>query len=186
MSKNYKQVYQFKIFLQESEPLIWRRIQVPENYTFFDLHAAIQDAMGWDDSHIHDFEVKHPIKGGTKRIGAPDEQFGEEISPEWEEYIKDYFSKSNKLADYMYDFGDSWAHKIKLEKILPREDKVKYPVCISGERACPPEDCGGIWEYMDILKMLKDPKSKDYKEVIEWIGEDFDPENFDPQSVIFT
>jgi len=81
--------------------------------------------------------------------------------------------------------GDYWDHKIQLEKIIPREKGINYPICIKGKRACPPEDCGGVWGYEELLEIIKDPDHEEYEEMIEWVGEDFDPEYFNPQEVVF-
>jgi len=100
MKKKYKQVYQFKITLKDSKPPIWRRIQVPETYTFWDLHVAIQDAMGWIDYHLHEFELENPSTGLTVNIGSPNEDFGEEVLPELKQKIADYFSMENRTSGY--------------------------------------------------------------------------------------
>jgi len=189
MKKKFDYVYQFKITLEDIKPPIWRRIQVPETYTFWDLHVAIQDAMGWKDYHLHEFEMRHPVTGEKVRIGIPNEEyefFGPEILPEQELKIADWFSMKNRVAEYTYDFGDNWHHKIQLEKILPRDKNVKYPICIAGKRACPPEDCGGIWGYEELLEAIKNPQHERHEEMIEWVGEEFDPEHFDPKEVSFT
>ena len=91
----------------------------------------------------------------------------------------------NKRSLYTYDFGDNWEHIITLEKILPRKKEVKYPICIKGERACPPEDCGGIWRYKELLAILQDPNHAEYKETLEWVGKDFNPEYFDKDEINF-
>ncbi len=130
MKKKFDQVYQFKITLRDIKPPIWRRIQVPETYTFWDLHVAIQDAMGWSDYHLHEFEMVNSSTDLKVNIGIPDEDFGREILPGWKQKIADYFSVENRSADYTYDFGDNWEHIIKLEKILPRDKNVDYPICI--------------------------------------------------------
>jgi len=139
MKKKFDQVYQFKIALKGVKPPIWRRIQVAETYTFWDIHVAIQDVMGWLDCHLHESEMVNPSTGLKVNIGSPDEDFGREVLPGWKQKIADYFSAENRSADYVYDFGDSWEHKIQLEKILPREKNINYPICIKGKRACPPE-----------------------------------------------
>ena len=187
MKKKFNQVYQFKITLKGIKPPIWRRIQVPETYTFWDLHVAIQDAMGWLDYHLHSFEMVNPSTGMKVEIGIPDEDFEWEVEilPGWEQKIADWFSMENRLANYTYDFGDDWEHKIQLEKILPRDIKVKYPICVKGKRACPPEDCGGIWGYEDFLEIIKNPDHEEHEEMLEWAGGEFDPEHFDVQEVIF-
>ncbi|MGD2248460.1 MAG: plasmid pRiA4b ORF-3 family protein [Candidatus Methanofastidiosia archaeon] len=183
MKKEFNSVYQFKVTLQNSKPPIWRRIQVPETYNFWDLHVAIQDAMGWYDYHLHEFEIESPAGGSPVRIGVPFEG-AEEVLPEEDQKIVDYFSLENPYAYYVYDFGDCWEHKIQLEKICPRED-ITYPVCIKGKRACPPEDCGGIWGYEELLEIIKNPKHEEYEDMMEWLDKEVDPEHFDPREVIF-
>jgi len=185
--KKYNQVFQFKITLEGIKPPIWRRIQVPEIYTFWDLHVAIQDAMGWDDYHFHEFEMVNPSTGLRENIGiaSSDEIFGRDVLPGWGEKIADFFSMANRTASYVYDFGDSWEHKIQLEKILPREKNITYPICIKGKRACPPEDCGGIWGYTELLEIINNPEHEEYEEMMEWLGGEFDPEHFDEVEVGF-
>ena len=186
MKKRFNEVFQFKISLRGGKPPIWRRIQVPNTYTFWDLHVAIQDAMGWGDCHLHEFEMVRPSSGLEVNIGIPDEDFDREVLPEWKHKIADLFSMENRSANYEYDFGDNWEHKIELEKILPKEKNVDYPRCIKGKRACPPEDCGGIWGYEDFLDIITDPDHEDYQEMLEWVGGEFDPEHFDLKEVGFT
>jgi len=185
MKKKFNQVYQFKITLKGAKPPIWRRMQVAETYTFWDLHVAIQDAMGWLDCHLHEFGMVNPSTDFEMNIGSPDEDSGREVLPGWKQKIADYFSAENPSADYVYDFGDSWEHQIQLEKILPREKNINYPICIKGKRACPPEDCGGIWGYEDFLEIITDPNHEEYEEMLEWVGGEFDPEHFDVKEVRF-
>ena len=189
MKKKFERVYQFKITLKGIEPPIWRRIQVPETYSFWALHVAIQDAMGWEDYHLHQFELVNPSTGTKVEIGEPDEEFGfgadRKILPAWKQKIADYFSEENRLANYVYDFGDNWEHAIELEEILPRDKGVEYPRCIAGQRACPPEDCGGIWGYEDFLAIIGNPENEEYEEMMEWAGGEFDPEHFDVKEVSF-
>ena len=185
MKKKFDKIYQFKITLRDSKPPIWRRIQVPDTYTFWDLHIAIQDVFGWSDYHLHEFEMIHPSSKRKVRIGFPDEDFGRDILPNWKQKISDYFSMENKKSDYLYDFGDSWEHEITLEKILASEKGVNYPKCVKGKRACPPEDCGGLWGYEEFLEAIKDPEHEQHNEMLEWIGEEFDPEYFDPNEITF-
>lgn len=187
MKKKFNKVYQFKIALDDTEPPIWRRIQVPETYSFWDLHVAIQDAMGWFDSHLHEFEIIDPSLGEEVRIGIRDKELGWEgdILQEQKQKIADYFSMENRRACYTYDFGDSWDHTVTLEKILPREEGTDYPRCIDGRRACPPEDCGGVWGYEELLRIIRNPKHKEHKQMLEWVGGEFDPEDFDADEVSF-
>ncbi|MBC8185154.1 plasmid pRiA4b ORF-3 family protein [candidate division KSB1 bacterium] len=186
MAKDFKNIYQFRIELRVIKPAIWRVIQVPENYSFWDLHVAIQDAMGWFDGHLHEFEMEGPIKGIRVNIGIPDEDFDDDRTlNEWEQPISKYISLENSKANYTYDFGDNWEHRIKLQKILTREENVTYPRCINGKRACPPEDCGGYWGYEEILQIIKDPNHEQYEETIEWLDGQYDPEHFEPDEVFF-
>lgn len=185
MKKKFAQVYQFKITLQGIRPPIWRRIQVPATYTFWDLHVAIQDVMGWLDYHLHEFEILNPSTGSIVSIGLPDEDFGKRVLLGWNQKIADYFTMENPSADYMYDFGDGWIHRVQLEKILPREQNVNYPVCIKGKRACPPEDCGGVGGYENFLEIINNPEHDEYEEMLEWVGGAFNPEHFDSREVNF-
>jgi hypothetical protein len=118
--KHFTEVYQFKVSLNGLEPEIWRRIQVPANYSFWDLHVAIQDVMGWLDYHLHVFQIPGPVPGKLVQVGIPDEDYGEEILPGWEVAISENFTRENNQAGYEYDFGDGREHAIMLEEILPR------------------------------------------------------------------
>ena len=187
MKKKFDKVYQFKVTLLDIRPPIWRRIQVPETYSFWDLHVAIQDAMGWYDCHLHKFDIANPKTGRRDEIGIPFEDFGNDMGTiaGWKNLIADYFSMENKSCDYVYDFGDNWNHRILLEKIIPHEKGAKYPICIKGKRACPHEDCGGVWGYMDLLEILDDPEHEEYESMKDWVGDEIDPERFDPKEVHF-
>lgn len=187
MANIFKNIYEFKITLMGINPPIWRQIQVPENYTFWDLHVAIQDSMGWTDSHLHEFEIVNPATSRQEAFGIPVESFDEDrdVLPGWEHKIASYFSMDNPVATYLYDFGDDWRHTVRLEKILAREKNRRYPVCIDGKRACPPEDCGGVWGYKEFLKAVTDPAHDEHEQTLEWVGGSFDPEYFDPKNVRF-
>ena len=182
------QVFQFKIELQGITPLIWRRILVPPNYNFWDLHVAIQDAMGWLDCHLHHFEIKGKGKRKAELIGIPDfSGSGDlpEVFPGWEIPVTAYFNDLGIEAIYQYDYGDGWDHSVKLEGYLYREPKIKYPVCTGGERACPPEDCGGVGGYQNVLNVLSDKDHEEHEEMRVWVGSDWDPEKFDHLAVKF-
>jgi len=174
-----KNVYQFKITLKEIKPPIWRRIIIPETYSFWDLHVAIQDSMGWTDTHLHGFEINFPRSKLIVSIGIPDEDEPEgeqEIVPGWKVKIKEFFTLENNTANYIYDYGDYWQHKVQLEKIIPAEKGLTYPVCIVGKRACPPEDCGGSFGYEEIVNGTSEFQ-KEYG--------DYDPEYFDTDDIYF-
>lgn len=181
-----KQIFQFKISLKNITPQIWRRILVPSNFSFWDLHVAIQDSMGWLDYHLHEFAIENPRNGKNERIGIPDDEYDDShIIPDHTSFIKDYFNLSNSVSEYIYDFGDNWRHKVKLEKILSHASDKKYPVCIAGKRACPPEDCGGAWGYLDFLEAIRNPDHENHDLMIEWVGGEFDSEFFDVKSISF-
>jgi hypothetical protein len=184
MKRDYKQVYQFKIMLLDTTPVIWRRIQVPDSYTFWDLHVAIQDSMGWLDYHLHEFEVLDPSTRDPVSIGLPDADY-EEILDCRKQRLSDFFSVDNRKAVYTYDFGDNWIHDVLLEEILPRDPSIKYPTCIGGERACPPEDVGGVMGYDELVKAMKDKKHPDREDFLDWLGREYDPEEFDFRKVSF-
>jgi hypothetical protein len=147
--------------------------------------VAIQDAMGWEDYHLHEFEFTDPSTRIKTRIGIPDEESDSEILPDWKQKIAKWFSLETRQAKYTYDFGDGWKHLVELEKILARDQNTNYPICIDGEKACPPEDCGGVWGYYELLKAIKDPKHERHEELLEWVGGEFDPEHFDVEEIEF-
>ncbi len=184
MDLDFKEVYQFKISLDGIQPAIWRQIQVPASYSFWDLHVAIQDVMGWHDYHLHLFRIVEPALNEIHEIGIPDE-YELEILPSWELAISNYFSTENNSAEYEYDFGDCWEHEIILENILLKDTASEYPKCIAGQRACPPEDCGGIGGYQEFLESIFDPNQEERETMLEWVGGSFDPEQFDPKQVGF-
>jgi hypothetical protein len=197
------QVHELKITLHDSKPPIWRRIAVPSNMRLSDLHQVIQVVMGWGNYHLHEFVV------GNRQ---PKPKREELASLNWQErYERLIICRDRCWSDprmevegaederkmmlcelapavkskfiYEYDFGDGWEHEIKVVKIGPPAEGVNYPVCLAGKLACPPEDCGGIWGYYDMLEALKDPKHEQHKEFVEWIGRKFDPERFDLEKV---
>ena len=178
---------QFKITLKRTKPPVWRRIQVPADFTFWELHVAIQDSMGWLDMHLHQFEIFNRRKRRDEIIGIPDDEslVGEATLPGWDVPISRLFSLSNPKALYTYDFGDGWEHAVVLEKTLPRDSGTNLPVCIGGRRRCPPEDCGGPWGYNEFLAAISDPGHEEHDATLEWVGGSFDPSEFDPQAVIF-
>jgi len=181
-------VYQFKVSLMEITPPIWRTIQVPETSSFWELHVALQDVMGWLDYHLHLFRMSKPGTGEEAKIGIPDDdpfEGDEPVLPGWEVLIAPYFSHAGAVARYDYDFGDGWEHEITLEAIVPRRKGEKYPRCLGGARACPPEDCGGVGGYEDLLAVIRDPGHEEHERMLEWLGGRFDPEKFDPKKVTF-
>lgn len=174
MAKN--DIYQIKVTLKGSKPPIWRRLQVPANTRLDKLHNIIQVAMGWFNAHLHQFIVDDTYIG----LLHPDyDMWGAEMLDEKKYRLNQIAPGEKSRFIYEYDFGDSWEHVILVEKILPPEKGVHYPRCIKGKRACPPEDVGGIWGYADLLEAIKDPKHPELEQMLEWVGDDFDPEAFD-------
>lgn len=169
-------VLQFRVDLRGVRPPIWRRIQLREACTFWELHCAIQDAMGWLDMHLHQFEVVHPRTGLETVIGLPDRESWVAMKAGWSTRVSTYMKHPGDAVDYLYDFGDGWEHTVKLEKVLPADRAGPYPRCVAGRRACPPEDCGGVWGYGEIVGGLSEFQEE---------YEGWDPEAFDPKKVIF-
>ena len=185
MAATASNVYQFKIILKGYRPYIWRRIQVPKEYSFWDLHNAIQDAMGWQKCHWHQFDMVNPKTGEIVGIGLLDESgylktiHGKTVK------IADYFLSPKDNAIYEYDSGDGWEHDVVLEKILPESPGTQYPRCVEGKLACPPENCGGVGGYRNLRKIMANPQDEEYAGYLEWLGGHFDPISFDPKSVVF-
>ncbi len=170
-----KNVYQLKVTLYHSKPPIWRRILVPENITLYTLHEVIQIVMGWENYHLHAFEIEGQSYGDPE-----DDEFGSLGTKNEKHFHLNRLGLREKAKfSYEYDFGDSWDHSILVEKILPAEKSAHYPICVTGKRACPPEDVGGIWGYNTFLQTIADPQSEEYDEMLEWVGDEFDPEAFD-------
>jgi hypothetical protein len=177
-------ILQFKVELLEISPPIWRRIQVPGDYTFWDLHVAIQDSMGWTDTHLHAFEIDDPKKGPAE-IGIPDPDGETNVIPGWKRKLSKHFTAPGDQLAYEYDFGDSWRHSVLLELVSLVEPGVTYPCCSGGERKCPPEDCGGPPGFEAFLEAISDPGSEEHEGFLEWCGGSYDPTDFDPRAVEF-
>jgi hypothetical protein len=172
-----ERLYQFKITLLESNPPIWRRIQV-KNCTLDKLHEHIQTAMGWTNSHLHQFKINGELYGDPELLDDGFEDF--DCVDSTITKISEIVPKEGKRFAfvYEYDFGDGWDHEILFEGCLRAEKGGRYPRCVEGERCCPPEDVGGVWGYSEFLEALADPKHEQHDEFVEWAGP-FDPEEFD-------
>lgn len=187
-----KNIYKFRVELERIEPSIWRQIEVPSIYNFWELHVAIQDSMGWLDYHLHSFRISTPKKEKPIEIGIPDDDFESDTLPGWEVPLTKYFKEPGDTANYEYDFGDSWQHNITLEGISLQKEGVNYPNCTDGRRACPPEDCGGIPGFDNLLKILNGKDKEEYDDMMAWIrgqAKDdipYDPDFFDPEEVEFS
>jgi hypothetical protein len=199
------QVHELKITLQGSKPPIWRRIAVPSDMQLSDLHYVIQIVMGWTNSHLHQFVIRNakskPAADELRKL-FQNEQWDkieecmrrercisdtrfelENIEDERKVKLSELASEVKSKFIYEYDFGDGWDHDIEVVKIGPPAEGVKYPVCLAGKFACPPEDCGGIWGYYEKLEILKDPKHKDYRDIRGWMPHSFNPERFNLEAI---
>jgi hypothetical protein len=163
------------VTLEGSKPPIWRRLQVPGDTTLGELHDIIQIAMGWTDSHLHQFIV------GGSYFGLPDPDWDDmrDMKDERRFRLDQIVAKEGDKFRYEYDFGDGWLHQVLVEKIVPPDPEQVYPLCVKGRRACPPEDVGGVWGYEEFLVAIRDPKHPEHEEYRGWIGGPFDPEAFD-------
>lgn len=177
MPKPSDTIYQLKITLKGIRPPIWRRFQVPADATLAELHEIIQKTMGWTNSHLHQFVVAG--------VGYSEPYPEEDWEPERDErqFTLQQLAGIDSRFDYEYDFGDSWTHEILVERVLPAEPGVQYPLCLAGARAGPPEDCGGAGSYPEFLRILDDPLHERHMELLEWIGGWFDPDEFDLDAV---
>lgn len=168
-------VHQLKVTIVGTKPPVWRRVVVPSRTSLAELHDVVQAVFGWWDYHLHEFEI------GGARYGTDD---GEGWDPPRDERR----ARLDKLAPvgssftYTYDFGDNWCHKVTVEKVSPADPAVTYPACTGGRRACPPEDCGGVWGYARLLAVLADPADEEHASMLEWVGGPFDPDEFDPSA----
>ena len=166
-------VYQLKVTMQHIKPPIWRRIQLPSDYTLGDLHMVILELMEWDEDHLHEFTI------GRRKFGPSDDEAPETVNDEDDVTLDMVLGTTCKKFDYLYDFGDCWEIAIDVEKRLKQEEGLAHPVCLAGARSAPPQDCGGAGGYLENLKVLKNPKAPGYEDVVEWMGEDWDSECFD-------
>lgn len=171
---------QLHIELRGAKPKIWRRVLVPETITLARLHAVIQAVFGWSGGHLHEFSV------GEERFGTPD--------PAYDAWGEVRSVRTTRLAgalggsrtmNYVYDFGDNWQHRIKVERTLPPAPAGTLPRCVAGANATPPDDCGGIYGYYDFVAALSDPNHPEHAEMAEWIGRPWDPAAFDIEAINF-
>ena len=163
-------VISLKVTLRDVRPPIWRRLLVPAGMTLDDLHHAIQAAMGWEDAHLHAFDIAGREYGDPREVdGAADEA---------RLTVGGVLRSGVSRFSYTYDFGDNWEHSIVIEGERPPVEGQAYPACVAGRRNCPPEDCGGGLGYQRLLAVLGDPAHPRRHEWLEMLGDDFDPEAF--------
>jgi Plasmid pRiA4b ORF-3-like protein len=170
------EILQIKVTLLGTSPPIWRRLLVPADLTLAKLHQILQVAVGWHDSHLHGFSV------GPRhfRIPDPDDELDGLPPAEGERTarLSRVLDVVGSKAIYIYDFGDSWEHSVVLEKRRPADPNLTYPICTDGQLACPPEDCGGVPGFYNLVEALADPTHEEHKEMLRWLGKKFDPQAF--------
>ena len=171
--------YQLKVTIADIRPPIWRRLQVRGDVTLFKLHKILQAAMEWQDYHLHQFIVGEDYYA----IPSPDDAWPREAKNEKRAKLFQVAPAEKARFTYEYDFGDSWRHKILVEKILHPELELEHPVCLAGKRSRPPEDCGGVGGYEEFLEIISDPKHPEHEDTLVWAGEEIDPERFDKEEI---
>lgn len=166
-------IYKLKVTLRYIRPPIWRRVEVPGDFSLFNLHRTLQAAMGWTDSHLHQFMHRGVY------YGVPDREFDMPVISERRTHLADLLEHPKDHLIYEYDFGDSWEHDVVLEGIIEATPRVRYPRVTGGKRACPPEDVGGFPGYAEFLVVMADATHEEHDSTLEWVGGQFDPEHFD-------
>lgn len=174
-------VVRLKITLVDTEPAIWRRVEVPSTITLKDLHAIIQAAMGWENSHLYQFHVgRQTINGpGFDDVGFSGQRNITADGVGLDELI----DGKVKRFTYLYDMGDSWEHELRIEKVLPADSDIKYPRFVDGTGSCPPEDVGGLPGFYAFLEALEDPDHPDHEDLTDWYGGTFDPSALDETKI---
>ena len=172
-------IYLLRIELEHLEPTVWRQVLVPASIKLPQLHGTILRAMGWEGGHLHEFVIGHT------HYGEPDPDNPYEDPPLTNEarVTLEQALGGLKTLRYVYDFGDDWEHKVKVEKILPPAPGMHLPHCVAGANACPPEDVGGVPGYFEFLEAIRDPKHSEHESMTKWIGRSFDPTEFDIDAV---
>ena len=180
MAKKKIPLYQLKVTLLGTEPPIWRRLLVEGNVTLAKLATILNTAMGWQGYHLHEFRVGKEMWGPPMPI---DDRFGYEPGDDGAATLEEVAPSKRSAIKYQYDAGDCWMHRIVVEDIIDPDLKQKYPACVDGQRACPPEDCGGTPGFYNLLDALADPKHPDHAHLSEWLGGEYDAEAFDVAKV---
>jgi len=176
IKKKDNKIFQLKIELLFSSPLIWRTVHVPSSISLLELHEVIQFAMGWEDYHLHEFYIK------DKTYILPDEIDDENLPGDIDERgicLNDLVSQVGDNFFYLYDFGDRWKHEITIQKLLISHSHIEYPIIIDGENACPPEDAGGIAVYNESIEAYLNKNHMRHHELLQWLGYYFNPNSYD-------
>ena len=175
------EIVQIKITLLDVEPPVWRRVRIPADFSLGRLHDVIQAAMGWEDSHLHQFEI------GERFFGQPEPDSGTGFEPPTHDErslrLGELVEQGRGRFLYVYDFGDGWEHDIEIEAILEPEAGVAYPLLIDGARRCPPEDCGGAPGFEAFLEAMADEDHPEHEDMLDWYGAPFDADDMEPKTV---
>ena len=167
-------VYQFKVSIQGTSPLVWRSFLAHEFIELNELHDLIQITMGWKNCHLYSFEInKKSYSNMDDDMGFGDKTF------DAEGVLLCDILEETKVFTYIYDFGDSWIHEVEIVKILEHDSRMIYPVCIDGDNACPPEDCGGVGGFAELKRVLAGTKCVEQDELLDWLGGFYNPFTFD-------
>jgi len=164
--------FRLRLTLEDVVPTVWRRLLVPGGVRLAKLHHMFQAAMGWTDSHLHSFTI------GDELYGMHFDDYPEEEIDESGVTVLQAVGQHRRWW-YEYDFGDGWRHEVVVEDVTRTARALKFAVCIDGQNACPPEDCGGPPGYAELLDVLADPGHEDYDRMLAWAGGQFDPTEFD-------
>jgi hypothetical protein len=173
MASKKPPIFELRIELEGVSPLIWRRFWADPLVTLPLLHLIIQDVMGWRNHHLHSFRI------GTKRFGPHGGDSDDLWIDERRYRLRSLVKEPGDQFEYAYDFGDGWKHRVILERTLEQSRSVYHPKCIAGENACPPEDVGGPYGYDRLKLVLANPELSEYAEMRRWVGDHFDPSQFD-------
>ena len=171
-----KHVYQLHVELDEVQPRVWRRLWIPDMLTMAKLDRIIQSAMGWTNSHLHEFEID------GKRYGIPDDEevYDTPTLDDRRHKVGAVLGEAISGFRYTYDFGDNWRHTVTVEgRLLPDESFNTWPMCLAGQNACPPEDVGGVGGYAEFLEAMSNPSHDDHPDMWRWVGGPFDPTGVD-------
>jgi hypothetical protein len=173
-----RSIHQMKVVLINSQPPIWRRVQVESGVTLDHLHHTLQIVMGWSNSHMHGFRLRQRPQPGSRPRWLPVESADEKTTR-----LSDLLRRPRDWCVYDYDFGDGWEHQLLLEEIVPHVPSARYPVVLAGRGACPPEDVGGLPGYYHFLEVMNNSRHPEHEDMLEWAGGKVDPFAFNAHDI---
>ena len=171
-----RQYYELKVSLSDTDPSVWRTFFIEPDVTMNVLHHVLQAVMGWTNSHTYVFRKEMTVISQPSRHDPVDSASTDLNASKV--HLPEFLKRKGDFIEYTYDLGDSWDHIVELKEIVEHED-IHLALCTEGEKACPPEDCGGPSGYRELVNAMQDPDSEEYEETVEWLGEPFDPDHFD-------